>query len=131
MLIANAFFRSGDIECWGRGYKRIMEAINEYKLLPPQIEVINGLNITYYTDVRSQLSAQKMDERYSAVIEFAVKNGRVTNSDVQKILGISKPSASRFLCHMKDWLEKQGNVGKGTYYIPKWLTYGSHMAHQN
>ncbi len=125
MLIANAFFRSGDIECWGRGYKRIMEAINKYKLLPPQIEIINGLNITYYTDVRSQLSSQKMDEKYIAVIEFAVKNGRITNSDVQKILGISKTTAFRLLQRMDKWLILHGKIGKGAYYVPKWLSIGS------
>lgn len=121
-LIANAFFRSGDIESWGRGYKRILEAVSTYKLLPPKLEMLSGLMITYYTDVRSQLSAQQIDERYIPVIEYATKNGRVTNSDVQNILGVSKPTASRILQQMSGWLEMQGKVGKGTYYIPKWLT---------
>ena len=121
-LIANAFFRSGDIESWGRGYKRILEAVSAYKLLPPKLEMISGLMITYYTDVRSQLLAQRVDERYISVIEYATKNGRVTNSEVQSILGVSKPTASRILQQMNDWLEMQGKVGKGTYYVPKWLT---------
>ncbi len=121
-LIANTFFRSGDIESWGRGYKRILEAISAYKLLPPKLEMISGLMITYYTDVRSQLLAQRTDERFVSVIEYAAKNGRVTNSDVQNILGVSKPTASRILQQMNDWLEMHGKVGKGTYYIPKWLT---------
>ena len=121
-IIANAFFRSGDIESWGRGYKRILEAVSAYKLLPPKLEMISGLMITYYTDVRSQLLAQRVDERYIPVIEYASKNGRVTNSDVQHILGVSKPTASRILQQMNGWLEMQGKVGKGTYYVPKWLT---------
>ena len=121
-LIAKAFFRSGDIESWGRGYKRILEAVSAYKLLPPKLEMISGLMITYYTDVRSQLLAQRVDERYISVIEYATKNGRVTNSEVQSILGVSKPTASRILQQMNDWLEMQGKVGKGTYYVPKWLT---------
>lgn len=121
-LIANAFFRSGDIESWGRGYKRILEAVSAYKLLPPKLEMLSGLMITYYTDIRSQLLAQRVDERYISVVEYAAKNGRVTNSDVQNILGVSKPTASRILQQMNDWLEMQGKVGKGTYYTPKWLT---------
>ena len=40
----------------------------------------------------------------------------------QNILRVSKPTASRILQQMNDWLEMQGKVGKGTYYIPKWLT---------
>ena len=121
-LIANAFFRSGDIESWGRGYKRILEAVSTYKLLPPRLEMLSGLMITYYTDIRSQLLAQRVDERYISVVEYAAKNGRVTNSDVQNVLGVSKPTASRILQQMNDWLEMQGKVGKGTYYTPKWLT---------
>ena len=121
-LIANAFFRSGDIESWGRGYKRILEAVSAYKLLPPKLEMLSGLMITYYTDIRSQLLAQRVDERYISVVEYAANNGRVTNSDVQNILGVSKPTASRILQQMNGWLEMQGKVGKGTYYVPKWLT---------
>ena len=124
-LIANAFFRSGDIESWGRGYKRILEAVSTYKLLPPKLEMLSGLMITYYTDVRSQLQAQKVDERYIAVIEYTAQNGRVTNSEVQNILGVSKPTASRILQQMNDWLEMRGKVGRGTYYVPKWLTNAS------
>ena len=124
-LIANAFFRSGDIESWGRGYKRILEAVSTYKLLPPKLEMLSGLMITYYTDVRSQLQAQKVDERYIAVIEYTTQNGRVTNSEVQSILGVSKPTASRILQQMNDWLEMRGKVGRGTYYVPKWLTNAS------
>ena len=123
--IANALFRCGDIESWGRGYKRILEAVSAYKLLPPKLEMLSGLMITYYTDVRTQLLAQQIDERYISVIEYVVKNGRITNSDVQNILNVSKPTASRILQQMNDWLEMQGKVGKGTYYIPKWLTNGS------
>lgn len=78
--------------------------------------------ITYYTDVRSQLLAQRIDERYISVIEYVAENGRGTNSDVQNILGVSKPTASHILQQMNDWLEMQGKVGKRTYYIPKWLT---------
>lgn len=121
-LIANAFFRSGDIESWGRGYKRILEAVSTYKLLPPRLEMFSGLMITYYTDIRSQLLAQRVDKRYISVVEYAAKNGRVTNSDVQNVLGVSKSTASRILQQMSDWLEMQGKVGKGTYYTPKWLT---------
>lgn len=120
-LIANTFFRSGDIESWGRGYKRILEAVSAYRLLPPKLEMLSGLMITYYTDIRSQLLAQRIDERHISVIEYVVKNGRVTNSDVQDLLKVSKPTASRILQQMNDWLEMQGKVGKGTYYVPKWL----------
>ena len=124
-LIANTFFRSGDIESWGRGYKRILEAVSAYKLLPPKLEMISGLMITYYTDVRSQLLAQRVDERYISVIEYAAQNGSINNTDVQKLLNVSKTTAYRILSHLDNWLEIQGTTGKGTHYIIKGFTKSS------
>lgn len=124
-LIANAFFRSGDIESWGRGYKRILEAVGAYKLLPPKLEMLSGLMITYYTDVRSQLLAQRVDERFIPVIEYAAQNGSVNNSDVQKLLNTSKTTAYRILSQLDSWLEIQGTTGKGTHYTIKGFTKGS------
>ena len=124
-LIANAFFRSGDIESWGRGYKRILEAVSAYKLLPPKLEMISGLMITYYTDVRSQLLAQRLDEKYISVIEYAAQNGSINNTDVQKLLNISKTTAYRILSQLDNWLEVQGTTGKGTHYTIKGFTKGS------
>lgn len=124
-LIANAFFRSGDIESWGRGYKRILEAVSAYKLLPPKLEMVSGLMITYYTDVRSQLLAQRLDERYISVIEYAAQNGSINNTDVQKLLNVSKTTAYRILSQLDNWLGVQGTTGKGTHYIIKGFTKGS------
>lgn len=117
--IANALFRCGDIESWGRGYKRILEAVNSYNLLPPTLQLLSGLMITYYTDVRSQLIAQHLDERFIPVIEYAAKNGAVTNSDVQRILNTNRTSAYRILQQLGDWLDMQGVTGKSTYYTVK------------
>ena len=124
-LIANAFFRSGDIESWGRGYKRILEAVSAYKLLPPKLEMLSGLMITYYTDIRSQLLAQRADERFIPIIEYAAQNGSVTNSDVQRILNTNRTTAYRLLQQMETWLEMQGVTGKNTYYTIKGLPNAS------
>ena len=56
--------------------------------------------ITYYTDVRSQLLAQEVDERYIPVIEYASQNEIVTNSDVQRILNTNRTTAYRLLQQM-------------------------------
>ena len=51
--------------------------------------------------------------------------GRITNSDVQHILGVSKPTASRILQQMNGWLEMQDVTGKSTYYMIKGLPNAS------
>lgn len=118
-LIANAFFRSGDIESWGRGYERIIEAVSGYKLLPPVMTMISGLMITYYTNVRSQLLAQHVEEKYIPIIEYAAKNGSVTNADVQKIMSTNRTTAYRLLQRLGSWLDMQGATGKSTFYTVK------------
>lgn len=125
--IANALFRCGDIESWGRGYKRILEAVGSYNLLPPVVQILSGLMITYYTDVHSQLVSQNLDKRFMPVIEYAAKNGAVTNSDVQRLLNTSKTTAYRILSQLDNWLEIQGTTGKGTHYTLKGFTKDSKL----
>ena len=123
--IANTMFRCGDIENWGRGYKRILKAVKEQKLLPPKLESVSGLMVTYYTDPTTQLNAEKLSEREIAVIDFTAKNGRITNSDVQKLLDVSKSTATRILLGLVDsWLTKEagGSRGQGVAYILKDFT---------
>jgi ATP-dependent DNA helicase RecG len=40
--IANAFFRAGEIESWGRGVERILTACREAKCPPPEIDYTPG-----------------------------------------------------------------------------------------
>lgn len=120
--IANTMFRCGDIESWGRGYKRILQAVSSYNLLPPAVELLSGLMITYYTDIRSQLKAQKLDEKLIKIIEYTAKNGSVSNADIQQSLGVSKATTSRMLQQIITLLEKHGGErGRGTYYTIKGL----------
>jgi ATP-dependent DNA helicase RecG len=118
--IANTFFRCGDIEAWGRGYRKILNSVLEHKLLPPHVEMMGGLMLTYYANVRTQLLAENMDERLIQVVEYVIDNGNINNSEVQKLLNVSKPTATRLLKQAEKWLEQQGKVGKGTYYVFKW-----------
>ena len=118
--IANTFFRSGDIEAWGRGYRKILNSVLEHKLLPPQIEMMEGLMLTYYANVRKQLLVENVDERLIQIIEYVATNGKITNSEIQKLLNISKVTATRLIWKADKWLAQQGITGKGTYYVFKW-----------
>lgn len=81
--------------------------------------------ITYYTDVQSQLKAQKIDEKYFPIIEYVARNGSITNADVQRLLNVSKATAYRWLTQLDNMLKSHGVTGKGTYYTFKGFTKGS------
>jgi len=118
--IANALFRCGDIEIWGRGYRKIIKSVLELKLLPPIIEVMGGLMLTYYTNPHAQLKAENIDDRIAKIVEFVIDNGSINNSEVQKLLNTSKATATRLLKQADRWLDMK-NVGrKGIeYYIKR------------
>ena len=120
--VANALFRCGDIEAWGRGYRKILNSVLENKQLPPRIENVNGLMLTYYTDTGTQLKMEGTDEKVTQIIEYVIVKGSVNNTEVQKLLNVSKATATRLLKHAEFWLEKQGHHGKGISYELKWKT---------
>lgn len=113
--LANVFFRSGDIESWGRGYRRIVRMNEAAGLLPPIVETENGLRVTHYTDVSAQVQAMGVEERAIPILEHVLKNHRVTNGEVRKILGVSRATAMRILQKLNPLLESVGQ-GAGGYY---------------
>ena len=63
----------------------------------------------------AQVNAMGAEERAIPILEHVLKNHRVTNGDVQKMLGVSKPTATRLLQKLDAVLELVGH-GVGSYY---------------
>ncbi len=124
--IANAFFRCGEVDAWGRGIGKIVDGAISEKLLPPIFDTsFGGLMVTFYSSPTAQLKEAGISERGIQAVEFALRNGRITNTDVQEMTKVSKPTATRILASLSEYLEVKGTTGKGTYYIVKGLTKGS------
>lgn len=116
-LIANALFRCGEIETWGRGIKKIINYSLEHGLLPPVFDTsYGGLMITFYNSPVTQIINDGYDQRDADIIEFVLANGKVTNADVQRIANVSKPTATRLLNGLSQYLISNGSRGKGAYY---------------
>lgn len=125
-VIANAFFRCGEVEAWGRGIGKIVTGAIAEKLLPSVFDTsFGGLMVTFFSNPAAQLKEAGIDERGAAVVEYVLEKGRVTNSEVQTLLKVSKPTATRILSSLSDYLVVTGTRGKGTYYSIKGLTIGS------
>lgn len=124
--IANAFFRCGEVDAWGRGIGKIVDGAISEKLLPPIFDTsFGGLMVTFYSSPTAQLKESGISERGIQAVEFALRNGRITNTDVQEMAKVSKPTATRILASLSEYLEVKGTTGKGTYYVVKGLTKGS------
>ena len=101
-----------------------------HKTLPPDfIYTSTEFMITFYTDAKTALTVKGISPHLISIVEYVLENKVITNTDVQKLLKVSKPSATRYLKELETlYLERHGETGKGTTYIFKGLTKGSEMS---
>lgn len=99
--IANAFFRAGYVETWGRGIQKICEACKdngnpmpEYKLHPGDIMVkFIALNILkHQKEVLKDVLGDALEGR---IILGLKQNNKIKQSDLAEYLGVSLPSIQR------------------------------------
>jgi len=79
------------------------------------IQQRQSVKIDSVCGVAAQVNAMGAEERAIPILEHVLKNHRVTNGDVQKMLGVSKPTATRLLQKLDAVLELVGH-GVGSYY---------------
>ncbi|UJH90111.1 putative DNA binding domain-containing protein [Antarcticibacterium sp. 1MA-6-2] len=125
--IANALFRAGYIESWGRGTIKIINACKEHKIAPPifsndppdfQVELFK------YSD--EGLKEMGVKKELRQIVLHIQANETITNSQVQNICNVSKATATRYLNDLENnFIEKVGTTGVGTVYVLKGLNVGS------
>src|SRR5690606_11725202 len=122
--IAEAFFRAGYIESWGRGIEKILTAFQQAGLPEPIFEESwGGVMVTFLKDIYTEdlLKKQNLNERQVKAILFIKRQGRITNSSYQELNATSHRTAARDLQELveKEFIVKSGTTGKGTYYVLK------------
>ncbi len=123
--IANAFFRAGYVESWGRGTIKIIEQCKEYGLPKPDFQN-NGKDfwVIFKKDIynKESLTKLRLNERQIKAVLFVKEKGEISNKNYQEICKVSKGTATkdlRELIEKFDILERKGNVGAGTIYVIK------------
>ena len=123
--IANAFFRSGFIESWGRGtLKMINECLDAGIPKPVYKYDMSGFWVEFRKDIYNQTYLQSIrlnDRQVKAVLYTKVK-GKITNSEYQTLNICSRNTASSDLTVLveKALLEPSGQKGAGAFYTLKW-----------
>lgn len=71
-----------------------------------------------------RISTDKMTISQKKIVEFLLENGKITNKQVQQLLGVKDSRALKILKELieKDVIAKQGRL-KGSYYILKDVDY--------
>lgn len=120
--IANAFFRSGYIESWGRGISKMTNLCIEAGLPKPKFEYEgSGMWVVFQKDIYHYEYLQNLglNDRQVKAVLFVKKNGKITNSDYQTLNSISKRTATTELTELVNKfnvLTKIGTSGSSIYY---------------
>jgi len=99
--IANAFFRSGYVESWGRGIEKMTEQCTKAKL-PPPIITNKGSDfwITFRKDIYNavDLGLLGLSDRQVKAVMYVKEHGKITNLEYVEInKGITNRTALRDL----------------------------------
>ncbi len=120
-LMANAFYKAGLIETWGRGTLTVMEECKKHGLLEPLIEENQGgIAITIFSDIYNENFLSKLDlnDRQKQAIQYVKKNGFITNSIHRELFGVTHQTAIRDIDQLvnQKMLQKKG-IGRTTKYM--------------
>lgn len=115
-LIANAFFRAGYIESWGRGIEKINRECREHGIDPPAYDFgMAGLMLTFHANpahLRASASGavqdrlgeklgEKLGKTRTAIVQSMKDNPRVTVSELAKRLRLSTTAIEKNIHHLK------------------------------
>jgi ATP-dependent DNA helicase RecG len=122
--IANAFFRSGYIESWGRGITKMTDLCIEAGLPKPTFYYkTSGIWAVFQKDILNAeyLQTLGLNDRQVKAVLFAKDKGKITNSEYQKLNDCSRNTASNDLTELveKDILKTSGQRGAGAFYTIK------------
>ena len=122
--IANAFFRIGYIESWGRGTIKIIEKCKEAGLPNPKYYYeASDFWLEFRKDIYNEgyLQNLNLNTRQIKAVLFTKENGKITNGEYQKINDCARNTASNDLSELveKEILNPSGQKGAGAYYSLK------------
>lgn len=119
--IANALFRSGYIESWGRGISKMIE-LCESNNQPHPVFDVNGSDfwVIFSKDIYHLEYLQELDlnERQIKAILYVKDKGRITNNNYQSLNSVSKATATRDLVKLTEMqlLLMKGEGKRDTHY---------------
>lgn len=107
--IANAFYRAGYIEAWGRGIQKIFDECKEHGIPDPDYKLL-GDDLTVSFKASKQVSKPHPKHQNEALDEALgnkilceiMKNSTIRQDDLAQVLGISRASVQRAIYLLKD-----------------------------
>lgn len=119
--IANALFRSGYIESWGRGIRKMVNECILFGIPKPKIFYdMSGFWVEFSKGTYNEkhLKSLGLNSRQIKVIKYLNENRRITNSEYQTIHKVSRNTATRDLTELVEegLIKSSDTKGAGSYY---------------
>ena len=119
--IANALFRSGYIESWGRGIRKMFRECVQFGIPKPKLFYdMSGFWVEFsksnYNEER--LKSLGLNNRQIKAIKYLNEHKRITNSEYQTIYEVSRNTATRDLSELveRGLIKSSDTKGAGSYY---------------
>ena len=123
-LIAGAFFRSGQIEAWGRGIEKITEACKSWGRPEPYYKIRpNEVMIGFNTDVnivKNIVDGIVENSVQAKILELMRLEPKITTKTLAKEIGIAPRNVQVHIQKLKTtgFVERVGGA-KGGYWVVK------------
>ncbi len=136
--IANAFYKAGFIETWGRGINKIRQGLKKEGLPEPKIENhVSGTLITIYRNVGvngtndtnnvgnmsetnvGNMSETNLTERQRFILSSIKKNPLITGKEMSETLSVTQRTVERDLAAMQKAgiIRHEGKVNAGVWVV--------------
>ncbi|EON77724.1 hypothetical protein ADIS_1643 [Lunatimonas lonarensis] len=99
-IIADACFKAGYIDSWGRGTLKIYKSCLDAELPEPEIKPLDGgVLVTLFKDYLSEDQLRKLglNDRQIKAVTFAKAHASISNTDYQKLNDVRKTTATEEL----------------------------------
>jgi ATP-dependent DNA helicase RecG len=119
--IANALFRSGYIESWGRGTIKIIRECKQAGIPEPIFSYDSSdISVEFRKDIYNEkyLQSLNLNDRQVKAVLYVKEKGKITNSEYQTLNDVSRETATRDLKELidKQLIKPSGQKGAGAFY---------------
>ena len=121
--IANAFFKCGLTEAWGRGIEKIIKSnVNAGKPKPTFETLGNGLRVTFYSDLKVTTNATiniDLNSSQERILSLMEENPKITAEMISSELGITERHVRKNIKKLKDerLIERIGSNKAGVWRV--------------
>ncbi len=137
-LIAEAFYRAGEIESWGRGIEKITTACSNAGIEPPHYKFLSGYILTFDASAKLAGIKEKIQKEIggqekvspstdisltvsltmSRIVDLLRNNRALTGSEIAGILGVSTRTVYRKLAQLQqDGVIKRIGTDRDGYWL--------------